>query len=143
MAKKDTISNELAVATLEEFNDIGKAVDLVKVISVPGLGGKNIQIRSLTNDEHEAISESAVVHSQRGGVSRINHAKIKLGTMVNGIVAPNFNSADFLDSKDCAIAEDYFTEYFTPGAIDFIYAEISKLSGFNIGMEDLIDTAKN
>jgi hypothetical protein len=145
MAKNENVHNETSeieeVFSLEEFNDLGKAAEREKIITVAGLGGKKLKIRSLTNEEHEKINESAIIKEDR--VTRLNYSVIKFESLVHGIIAPNFDDAKFLDSKKCMTARSYFEQYFPPGVVDTIYSEISKLSGFNFSMDDLIESAKN
>jgi hypothetical protein len=142
MAKQTAAAPEIKeVFSLEDFNNIGKVRDREKTITVAGLDGAKLKIRAITSEEHSAFVESATI--SEGGKTRVNHQEIAQNMIVAGIIAPNFSDAKFLDDKKCMTAKEYYLQYFPAGVIDSIWLEINKLSGFGIGMDDLVETAKN
>ncbi len=102
------------------------------------------EIRALTEKEYEvARSEATTLPRKKKESARFNNAIFNEKVILAGCIYPNFKDAESIKAATCISPEDYLHKVLLPGEISDLAEAITKLSGFDVGMEELVEEAKN
>lgn len=101
-------------------------------------------IRALTEKEYEgARSEATTLPRKRKDKTKFDSAIFNEKIIITACVYPNFKDADSIKAAGCIAPEEYLHKVLLPGEISDLSNAITKLSGFDEDMEDLIEVTKN
>lgn len=107
------------------------------------------EIRPLTSKETNRITDECTFQEQVPGKpnvfrNKINSTKLLLKMMVASVVFPNLNDKDLQDSYGVMTPEDLITEMVDdPGEYNNFGKYLNELNGFNEGINEKVEEAKN
>ena len=127
--------NEKYVASDRFIDDNKKPIEWeIKPISTD----EDAQLR----DEHMKMQEVAS-GKKRIKVPQLNQSAYLCALAVRCPVSPNLNSAELQDSYGVKGAERLLKRMLTPGEYYAYLEEIQRVNGFDIGLVDKVEDAKN
>lgn len=74
---------------------------------------------------------------------RLDHSKYILELVASCIKYPNLNNAELQDSYKVETAIALLTKMLLPGELDALEVKVTEINGFDIALDELVDTAKN
>lgn len=107
------------------------------------------EIKPLTSKETNKITEDCTIQEQIPGKpnmfrNKIDSTKLLTKMMVASIVFPNLNDKDLQDSYGVMTPEDLITEMIdNPGEFNEFGKFINEFNGFNEGLNEKVEKAKN
>lgn len=107
------------------------------------------EIKALTSKETNKITEDCTIQEQIPGKpnmfrNKIDSTKLLTKMMVASIVFPNLNDKDLQDSYGVMTPEDLITEMIdNPGEFNEFGKFINEFNGFNEGLNEKVEKAKN
>lgn len=107
------------------------------------------EIKALTSKETNKITEDCTTQEQIPGKpnmfrNKIDSTKLLTKMMVASIVFPNLNDKDLQDSYGVMTPEDLITEMIdNPGEFNEFGKFINEFNGFNEGLNEKVEKAKN
>lgn len=151
---KETIRKEIKEAiemNLQEFLNKNKVdgiqdeVAISKRLTNPETGELyKFKIRALTEKEYEsARNEATTLPKKKKDRVKFDNALFNEKVIISACIYPNFKDAESIREAGCIAPEEYLHKVLLPGEISDLSNAITKLSGFDEDMEDLIDEAKN
>lgn len=114
------------------------------------LEGKPVEweIQSITSEEDEQIRRSCTKKVQapgkKGQYTQEFDSEKYLGLLATKcIVYPNLTAVELQDSYKVMGADAVLKKMLKPGEYQNLLAKIQEINGFNIGMDDMVEEAKN
>jgi hypothetical protein len=106
------------------------------------------ELQSVTSEEDEQIRKSCTkkvqVPGKRGQYTQDTDYEKYLGLLaVRCVVFPNLNDAKLQDSYGVMGADTLLKKMLKPGEYQDLLKKIQEINGFDIGMDELVDEAKN
>lgn len=102
------------------------------------------KIRALTEKEYEnARNEATTLPKKKKDRVKFDNALFNEKIIISACLYPNFKDAESIKEAGCIAPEDYLHKVLLPGEISDLSNAITKLSGFDEDMEELIEDAKN
>ncbi len=107
------------------------------------------EIRPLTSKETNRLTDECTFQEQVPGKSnvfrnKINSTKLLQKMMVASVVFPNLNDKDLQDSYGVMTPEELITEMVDdPGEYNNFGKYLNELNGFNEGINEKVEEAKN
>lgn len=107
------------------------------------------EIRPLTSKETNRLTDECTFQEQVPGKpnvfrNKINSTKLLQKMMVASVVFPNLNDKDLQDSYGVMTPEELITEMVDdPGEYNNFGKYLNELNGFNEGINEKVDEAKN
>lgn len=107
------------------------------------------EIRPLTSKETNRLTDECTFQEQVPGKpnvfrNKINSTKLLQKMMVASVVFPNLNDKDLQDSYGVMTPEELITEMVDdPGEYNNFGKYLNKLNGFNEGINEKVEEAKN
>lgn len=105
------------------------------------------KLRAIDSDLDESIRRDCTkkVRGARGGISSTEIDSDKYVTMVcvNTIVEPNLKDAEAQDAFGVKSAEALLKKLLLPGELLSLKEKVMEVNGFDVGMDDLVEEAKN
>ncbi len=107
------------------------------------------EIRSLTSKETNRLTDECTFQEQVPGKpnvfrNKINSTKLLQKMMVASVVFPNLNDKDLQDSYGVMTPEELITEMVDdPGEYNNFGKYLNELNGFNEGINEKVEEAKN
>lgn len=115
-----------------------------------GIGGKPVEweLQSITSEEDEQIRKSCTKKTQipgkRGQYTQETNYEKYLGLLAaKCVIYPNLNAAELQDSYGIMGADAVLKKMLKPGEYQDLLKKIQEINGFDIGMDDLVEEAKN
>lgn len=112
--------------------------------------GKSVEweIHAITSEEDEQIRKSCTkkvpVTGKKGQYTQELDAEKYLGLLAaKCIVYPNLNATELQDSYKVMGADAVLKKMLKPGEYQELLKKIQEINGFNTGMDDLVEEAKN
>jgi len=100
------------------------------------------RIKAMTNQDFDDIRK-ACTQVRKGRKVEFDAQKFNLQAVINHTINPDFKNAESIKALGCHSAEDYVQRVLLAGEVATLSAKIQELSGFDVGMEDLVEEAKN
>ncbi|MEG0258708.1 MAG: phage portal protein [Lysinibacillus sp.] len=118
------------------------------------VGGKPLakpvewEVKSLTSDEDDALRKQHTKRKPVPGKKHLMQPELDytayLATLaVTCTVFPNLHDAELQNSYKVMGAEAVLKKMLLPGEFDEYLATIQKINGFDVGMDELVEEAKN
>lgn len=102
------------------------------------------KIRALTEKEYEgARSAATTLPKKRKERTKFDTSAFNEKIIIAACIYPNFKDAESIKEAGCIAPEEYLHKVLLPGEVSDLANSITKLSGFDVDMEDLIEDAKN
>lgn len=107
------------------------------------------EIRPLTSKETNRLTDECTFQEQVPGKpnvfrNKINSTKLLQKMMVSSVVFPNLNDKDLQDSYGVMTPEELITEMVDdPGEYNNFGKYLNELNGFNEGINEKVEEAKN
>lgn len=105
------------------------------------------EIRTITNDEDEAIrnscKEKSFIPGTREVSIKMNQDKYAAELICACVVYPNLNNAQLQTSYGAVGAQELVKKMLTPGEFTDLFLMVSQANGFEAGMNEKIKKAKN
>lgn len=107
------------------------------------------EIRPLTSKETNRLTDECTFQEQVPGKpnvfrNKINSTKLLQKMMVASVVFPNLNDKDLQDSYEVMTPEELITEMVDdPGEYNNFGKYLNELNGFNEGINEKVEEAKN
>lgn len=126
-----------------------EAVEYVASEAYKDEKGKPIawKLRAISSELDESIRRDCTkrVKGARGGVasSEIDSDKYVTMLCVNTVVEPNLKDADSQDAFGVKSAEALLKTLLLPGELMSLKEKVLEVNGFDVGMDDLVEEAKN
>lgn len=126
--------------------------EIVKVVVSPRFvdEGKPVEweIRTLTAGEDEAIRKSCTrkvpAPGKKGLFTQETDYDKYLGKLAVACVQyPNLNNADLQDSYKAMGADELLKKMLLPGEYADLLRKVNEVNGFELGMDELVEEAKN
>ncbi|TCM93136.1 XkdN-like tail assembly chaperone [Paenibacillus sp. BK033] len=99
-------------------------------------------IKAMTSQEFEEIRKSAT-EIRKGRKVEFDAQKFNLRAVINHTIVPDFKDAASIQKLGCRTPDEYVQKVLLAGEMSTIVSKIQELSGFDVGMNELIDEAKN
>lgn len=100
------------------------------------------KIKALTDNEYENARKASTKIGRKGKVDF--DSKLFYRTVViNNTIEPNFKDAESIKKVGCITPEQYVSKVLLAGELITLGQEISKLSGFDSDMDELVEEVKN
>jgi len=131
---------EEVVESLNVFFNLPSIENLTEDVYLPRLN-TTITVNAFSEAQQASYQKLSLGRDSRFDISKFG--KMKITTVANHIVKPNFSDPKFLDRVYCQTAEEFILTKFLPGEISEIYSAITKLSGFDKDIDEEIEEAKN
>lgn len=100
------------------------------------------KIKAMTEDEYESARRAATKIGKKGKTD-FNNTLFNNMVVINNTLEPNFKDAESIKKIGCVTPEQYLHKTLLAGEIVTLVEEITKLSGFGVDTEELIDEVKN
>lgn len=100
------------------------------------------KIKAMTNQEFEMLRKKAL-KPKKGGKFEFDSAIFNNDIVLNYTVVPDFKDAESIKKMGCTSPEQYLGRVLLAGEVQELAQQISKLSGFDQDMDELIEEAKN
>lgn len=123
----DGLTEEVAVSN--RFKDKEGNLMLFKIKAMDQAGYNNLQEKCTT------------VKSR--GKTHFDNRKFSTSMVIENTIYPDFKDAASLKAVGVQTPEQYLAKVMLPGEVTKLVEEITKLSGFDVGMDDLVEEAKN
>ncbi len=105
------------------------------------------KLRAIDSELDQAIRKDCKrpIRGSRGGISSVEFDSDKYAIMlcVNSIVEPNLKAADWQDAFGVKSPEALLRKLLLPGEIQLLQERVFEINGFDMGMDDLVEEAKN
>ena len=105
------------------------------------------KLRAIDSELDQAIRNDCKrkIRGSRGGVSSVEFDSDKYGLLlsVNSVVEPNLKAADWQDAFGVKSAESLLRKMLLPGELQALQEKVFEINGFDMGMDDLVEEAKN
>lgn len=106
------------------------------------------ELQSVTSEEDEQIRKSCTkkvpVTGKKGQYTQELDAEKYLGLLAaKCIVYPNLSAAELQDSYKVMGADAVLKKMLKPGEYQELLKKIQEINGFNIGMDEMVEEAKN
>lgn len=99
------------------------------------------KIKAMNNKTFEDLRKRSM--KMKGRTFDLDSRAYNLSIVIENTLEPDFKDADSLAKMGCANPEQYVERVLLAGEINTLADEITKLSGFDTSMEDLVEEAKN
>ncbi|BFH65066.1 MULTISPECIES: phage tail assembly chaperone [Paenibacillus] len=99
-------------------------------------------IKAMTPAEFEEIRKKAT-QIKKGKNIEFDSQKFNLSIAINNTINPDFKNADSIKKLGVATPEDYIQRVLLAGELSTLVQKINELSGFDVGMNELVDEVKN
>lgn len=99
------------------------------------------KIKVMTNQTFTEFRKRAT--KTKGRKVEFDADAFHMGIVIEHTVEPDFKNAESLRKLGCTSPNQYVEKVLLPGEIVELAAQIQKLSGFEVEMEDLVEEAKN
>lgn len=100
------------------------------------------KIKAMTEDEYENARRGAVRIGKKGKTD-FDNKKFSYSVIINNTIEPNFKDMESIKKLGCVTAEQYISKVLLAGEISALAEEITRLSGFGIDIDELIEEVKN
>lgn len=126
-----------------------KDVEYVASQRFLGKDGKPIpwRLRVLTNDELDEITKRCkkkeFLPKTREYKTTVDNVKLELEMICASVVYPNLNDEQLQDSYGAIGAEETVKRMLTPGEYTDLARAVTEAAGFQMGMQDQVNVAKN
>ncbi|MCM3131903.1 XkdN-like protein [Paenibacillus polysaccharolyticus] len=100
------------------------------------------KIKPMTEREHNELAKKSTTVKSRGK-TEIDTRKFNASVVIDNTIYPNFKDAESIKAMGVTSPEQYLGKVLLSGEVAKLVDEISKLSGFDTSMEDLVEEAKN
>lgn len=131
------------MSTLQEFLNANPVDNLTSEVTVsPRFNGLKFKIKAMTNREFDDIRKRSM-RVVKGRKVEFDAQAFNTAVIVNHTLDPDFKDAASIQKLGCTSPEDYLNKVLLSGEIATLAAEIQKLSGFDVGMDELVEEAKN
>ncbi|MEF3309518.1 XkdN-like protein [Paenibacillus sp. GYB004] len=131
------------MSTLQEFLNANPVDNLTDEVAIsPRFGSLKFKIKAMTNREFDDIRKRATRIS-KGRKVEFDAQAFNTTVIINHTLQPDFKDAESIKKLGCTTSEEYLNRVLLSGEIASLAAEIQKLSGFDVEMEDLVEEAKN
>jgi hypothetical protein len=139
------------MSTLQDFlnaNPIDGLMDEVAVSErFKDKGGKllKFKIKAMDGDRFEEIRKKSLTIKAKGrkGSVELDMQKFNSAIVIEFTLDPDFKDAASIQKAGCINPEQYLKKVLLPGEIDELSGRIQKLSGYDQGMDELVEEAKN
>jgi len=105
------------------------------------------ELRAIDSDLDERLRKDCTkkVRGARGGIAgtEVDTDKYTALVCVNTIVQPDLKNAEFQDAFGVKSAEALLRKLLLPGELIALKEKVMEVNGYDIGMEDLVEEAKN
>jgi len=95
------------------------------------------RIRAIDGERYADIQRLAIDISNKGNVKDIDMYKLQVLTIIEGVVDPNLKDKRLLEHFNCTTPEELVKKLMLAGEITDLYNEITKLSGYEVEVEDI------
>ncbi|MFK4171051.1 XkdN-like protein [Paenibacillus lautus] len=99
-------------------------------------------IRAMSPAEFEDIRKKST-QIKKGKKVEFDNQLFNLSIAINHTVNPDFRNAESIKKLGLATPEDYVQKVLLAGELSTLVQKINELSGFDVGMNDLVDEVKN
>lgn len=99
-------------------------------------------IKAMTPVEFEDIRKKAT-RIKKGKQVEFDSQMFNLSIAINNTVNPDFRNAESIKKLGVATPEDYVQKVLLAGELSTLVQKINELSGFDVGMNDLVEEVKN
>jgi hypothetical protein len=136
------------MSTLQEFllaNPVDNMVeDVVVSPRFKDKDGKPLlfTIKAMTPAEFEDIRKKAT-RIKKGKQVEFDSQMFNLSIAINNTVNPDFRNAESIKKLGVATPEDYVQKVLLAGELTTLVQKINELSGFDVGVSDLVEEVKN
>ncbi|GIP59689.1 XkdN-like protein [Paenibacillus sp. FSL W8-0186] len=100
------------------------------------------KIKAMTGPDFEELRKRSTTILKKGKVE-FNAQQFNTTSVINNTLVPDFKDAESISKLGCTTPEQYVNKVLLPGEIATLAEHIQRLSGFDVGMEDLVEEAKN
>lgn len=100
------------------------------------------KIKAMTGPEFEEVRRRSTTIQKKGKVE-FNAQLFNTISVINNTLVPDFKDAESINKLGCTTPEQYVNKVLLPGEIATLAEHIQRLSGFDVGMEELVEEAKN
>lgn len=104
---------------------------------------KPFTIKAMTDEEFYNYQTAATSYGKKGKKIKFDGGLFNRTVVINHTVNPNFKDAESIKKAGCATPEQLLSKVLLPGEVTELAERITKLSGFDQDMEDLVNDAKN
>lgn len=99
-------------------------------------------IKAMTPAEFEEIRKKAT-RIKKGKQVEFDNQLFNLSIAINHTVNPDFRSAESIKKLGVNTPEEYVQKVLLAGELSSLVQRINELSGFDVGMNDLVEEVKN
>ena len=136
------------MSALQDFLDENSIDELIEEVTVSerfkDKEGNLLKftIKNIPMDEYKIIQKECTKISKKG--ADFDSAKFKEQIVIKGTVNPNFKDAESIKKAGCGVSPElYLNKKLKAGEIARLSEKILVLCGFDTGMEELVEEAKN
>jgi hypothetical protein len=101
------------------------------------------KIRAITGEDHKNYVNECMKLNAKTKQMYFDNKKFYELVIINATIEPNFKDATSIKQLNCVTPERYLYKVLLAGEIETLAQEISALSGFDVGMDELRAEAKN
>lgn len=99
-------------------------------------------IKGMAPDEFEAIRKKAT-RIKKGKQVEFDNQMFNLSIAINQTVFPDFRNAEAIKKLGVSTPEEYIQKVLLAGELTTLVQNINELSGFDVGMNELVEEVKN
>lgn len=131
-----SIINKLLAMDVKKFEMPEKEIEIERLSKL--LGEKFIvKIKAIDGETISDIQKMSI-SLKKGQVNDIDMNKMKINTLIYGIVEPDLKNKELLKHFKANTVNELINKLFLAGEQDNIYNEINKLSGYDSEVEEEI-----
>lgn len=98
-------------------------------------------IRALSNEEMKEFRKQSIKTIK--GKPEVDMDKLQDLTCAACTIEPNFNNAEVIKKAKVSIGRELVSKLLLPGEKDELYKRIATLSGYDTGIDEAVEAAKN
>lgn len=99
-------------------------------------------IKAMTPAEFEEIRKKST-HIRKGKQVEFDNQLFNLSIAINNTINPDFRNAESIKKLGVNTPEEYVQKVLLAGELSTLVQRINELSGFDVGMNDLVEEVKN
>ncbi|WP_110954787.1 phage tail assembly chaperone [Anaerosinus massiliensis] len=127
--------------TLQEFLAENTVENITNEVKVSSRIPFDFKIKSMTGRERDNYRK-ACTKKDKGNI-QFDENKFQRSVIIGQTVNPVFNDIGFMSKIGAAVPEDCLEKVLLAGEQEELFKQILKVSGFDVGMKDLVEKAKN
>lgn len=135
------------MSTLQDFLNSNPVDDMVaEVVISDRFKDKDgnllkFKIKAMTNRTFDELRRKCT--KIRGRKTDFDANAFNISVVIENTISPDFKDAESLKKLNCMSPDQYVERVLLAGEIVQLAQEISKLSGFDVEMDELVEEAKN